>query len=326
VPRGPRSGLDFGSGAWRRHLDDTRRFVWDDWAWRELFAGPQGLDLRPGLQVADLGCGWGFLGLRVAPAVRPGGAVLGFDLSEELVAEGRRRAKEAGLSREIRFEINDITRLDAIPDRRFDRAMCQSVLMHLSQPEDALREARRVLKPGGRMVAVEADVLAAVASRREGVAASPAEAAPGAAGDDARERLHLAVLSQVCDGARRTGAGDWRIGARLPSLFAAAGLRVVSHWINPRLHVLQPPYDEAARGLAEILLREESPESREGRLGTWQPLFLAGGGSPALWDEWQAAEDARRSSFLRALRDGTLALTWSSAFHVCVGLVGEGAG
>lgn len=60
---------------------------------------------RPGLEVLDIGCGWGGMALTLARDY--GARVTGITLSEEQLAEARRRAEEAGLADRVRFELID---------------------------------------------------------------------------------------------------------------------------------------------------------------------------------------------------------------------------
>lgn len=104
----------------------------------------------PGERVLDVACGTGLVALEAAVAVGPYGRVLGVDLSGEMVDAARQRAQERGLSN-AQFARMDAEAL-ALPDAGFDVALCALGLMYVPDPEHAIREMRRVLRPGGRMV------------------------------------------------------------------------------------------------------------------------------------------------------------------------------
>lgn len=95
--------------------------------------------------VADLGCGSGGFAALVAPHVRQ---LVGVDDSAAMVQAARRRTRAFG-NVEIRRG-----RLEALPldDGACDLATCILVLHHVAAPLDALREAARILAPGGRLV------------------------------------------------------------------------------------------------------------------------------------------------------------------------------
>lgn len=112
------------------------------------------LDLRPGLSVLDAGSGTGADAIELAKAVGGEGRVVGLDKSAEMVAEARERAASAGVRAE--FVAADAQVLD-FPDDAFDRVRTERMLIHLTDPEAAVREMVRVTKPGGRLVASDID-------------------------------------------------------------------------------------------------------------------------------------------------------------------------
>ena len=102
--------------------------------------------LRPGMRLLDCGCGPGSITVDLARTVAPGEAV-GIDLREDALAQGRALARERSLAN-VTFETASVYQLP-YPDRSFDAAFACAVLQHLAAPLAALKEMRRVLKPGG---------------------------------------------------------------------------------------------------------------------------------------------------------------------------------
>jgi ubiquinone/menaquinone biosynthesis C-methylase UbiE len=84
-----------------------------------------------------------------ARSVGEGGSVLGTDLSGAMVEAAARRAHDAALC-QLRFERMDAEALE-LPDASVDVVSCALGLMYLPDPARALREMRRVLRPGGRL-------------------------------------------------------------------------------------------------------------------------------------------------------------------------------
>jgi len=105
------------------------------------------LDVRPGMDVLDLGCGDGTTAL---PSARRGATVLGVDIAANLVAAGNRRAREAGLDN-LHFQQGDASALD-LPNGRFDLVVSLFGAMFAPRPFDTAREMVRVTRPGGRIV------------------------------------------------------------------------------------------------------------------------------------------------------------------------------
>jgi cyclopropane-fatty-acyl-phospholipid synthase len=100
---------------------------------------------RPDLEVLDIGCGWGGMALMLAKDW--GARVTGITLSEEQLAEARRRVEEAGLSDRVRFELMDYRAWD----RPVDRVVSVGMFEHVGINNYAafFRGIRKALKPDG---------------------------------------------------------------------------------------------------------------------------------------------------------------------------------
>lgn len=105
-------------------------------------------DLRPGMSVLDAGGGGGDPSLAAALAVGPSGHVTVTDVSEGMLEIARAFAAEDGLSN-IDYRVADTENLP-FPNGSFDRALCRCVVMFFPDDVAALREIRRVLRPGGK--------------------------------------------------------------------------------------------------------------------------------------------------------------------------------
>ncbi len=115
------------------------------------------LNLEPSDRVLDLGCATGGSTLEAAHRLdaRAGGKAVGVDASPEMIARARRKAR----SLPARFELAAAERLP-FPDASFTRVLSTFFFHHLNADDKlaALREARRVLAPGGLFVLVDVDV------------------------------------------------------------------------------------------------------------------------------------------------------------------------
>ena len=101
-----------------------------------------------GHRVLELACGPGGLGLASAERVGPDGAVVLTDVADEMTAIAAVRGAELGLDN-LAFRRLDLERIDE-PDAAYDVVLCREGLMFALEPGRALREIRRVLRPGGR--------------------------------------------------------------------------------------------------------------------------------------------------------------------------------
>jgi SAM-dependent methyltransferase len=109
-----------------------------------------------GRKVLEVGCGNGVFLPRLAEAVGPDGSVVGIDHSEAFVAEAIARVAAAGFTSTVEVQRADAYALPFAP-AAFDAAHCERLLMHLEHPTSALSEMKRVVRPGGWIVAAEPD-------------------------------------------------------------------------------------------------------------------------------------------------------------------------
>ena len=108
--------------------------------------------IGPGQRVLDIAAGAGEPAVSAAERVGPKGYVLATDISEGIVELARQVAAERGL-KQVETRVMDGEKLD-LPDASFDAVVCRLGLMYMPHPVTALREWRRVLKPGGRVAVV----------------------------------------------------------------------------------------------------------------------------------------------------------------------------
>lgn len=115
-------------------------------AWLDLLrevAGP------PPLRALDVGCGTGFLAMRMAEL---GHTAVGVDLADDMLAEARRKTEGSGLP--IAFQLGDAEAPppDGAP---YDVILERHVLWTLPQPREAMRAWQALLKPGGLLILIE---------------------------------------------------------------------------------------------------------------------------------------------------------------------------
>ena len=141
----------------RRRLRSTAFFARSAEAWdtlrADLFGSATGLApllglLEPSWEVGDLGVGTGALAARVAPFVR---RVVGVDRSSEMLEAAAARLQHLPHVELRRGELETLP----LEDEQLDLAILALVLHHVVNPLHALREARRVLRPGGRLLLLD---------------------------------------------------------------------------------------------------------------------------------------------------------------------------
>jgi ubiquinone/menaquinone biosynthesis C-methylase UbiE len=110
--------------------------------------------LVPGESVLDVGCGTGSLVIAAKQRVGPAGIVAGIDASPEMINRANRKAKRRGTEVVLK---NAPAEALPFPDAHFDAVLSTLMLHHLpvKARHACVREIRRVLKPGGRVLAVD---------------------------------------------------------------------------------------------------------------------------------------------------------------------------
>lgn len=161
-----------------------------------------------GSAVLEAGCG---VGAQTVPLIRnsPGAGFTCLDISGASLIQAERRVRAAGLALP-EFRPGDLRALP-FADASFDHAFVCFVLEHLVEPEAALAELRRVVRPGGSLTVIEGD--------HGSTFFHPESAA-------ARDAIRCQVALQ------RAAGGDAGIGRRLFPLLSAAGLCGVR--VSPR--------------------------------------------------------------------------------------------
>ncbi|TDC20949.1 methyltransferase domain-containing protein [Streptomyces sp. 8K308] len=111
-------------------------------------------ELSRGLSLLDVGCGPGTITADLAAKVAPG-QVTAVDQAADILSTARAEAESRGLDN-VRFATADVHALD-FPDDSFDVVHAHQVLQHVTDPVRALRELRRVCRPGGVVAVRDVD-------------------------------------------------------------------------------------------------------------------------------------------------------------------------
>jgi SAM-dependent methyltransferase len=112
------------------------------------------LGLTSGERLLDVGCGLGEAALALAEDLGYRGAVVGIDVSEQMLRGARMNARSARCR--VRFTVGDACFLDE-PDDSFDAARSERTLQWLADPAAAVAEMVRVVRPGGRVSLIDTD-------------------------------------------------------------------------------------------------------------------------------------------------------------------------
>jgi len=131
---------------WARVYD----ILWGRYMRKTLPVLQEATDIRTGERVLDLACGTGELERRVADA-GAAAEIVGIDLAEGMIERARQKT---GSDPRVRYETADAHDLP-FSESAFDVAVSANTFHYFSRPDAVLREARRVLRPGGRIVLLD---------------------------------------------------------------------------------------------------------------------------------------------------------------------------
>lgn len=122
-------------------------------SWHREFVRYTGL--QPGMKSLDVACGTGDLSMLTAAQVAPSGSVIGVDFSEGMLAVGRQRVAQSPWGKQIDLRRGNAMDLE-FADNTFDCVTMGWAMRNVKDIPRVLSEMYRVLKPGGRVVVLEA--------------------------------------------------------------------------------------------------------------------------------------------------------------------------
>lgn len=205
--------------------------------------------------VLYMGCGTGFVAWRLGQRKDFHGRVLGVDLSPHLVQAATRLSREEGLSEKVRFSVGDTRSLD-LPDASFDAVLPHTLVSHVYDAAAVIREAARVVRPGGVVVVFDGDYGSLTVGTDD-----PAEGA----------KMDAAIIASVC--------ASPRVMCAMPRLLQKSGLKLESsmayvlaevgradYWAGMlnSLPVLLPKAGLVDRNVAEAFVAAQRKASDDG--------------------------------------------------------------
>jgi ubiquinone/menaquinone biosynthesis C-methylase UbiE len=135
-------GWEHAAAGWGRRAQRVR-----DWGMPVSTWMIEQLSLQPGQRLLELAAGPGDTGFLAAELIAPGGTLISSDATEGMLEVARQRASDLDLSSVKQLEIEWID----LPTASVDAILCRWAYMLTVDPEAGMREARRVLAPGGRI-------------------------------------------------------------------------------------------------------------------------------------------------------------------------------
>lgn len=214
--------LDFS-----RHLKNSARDYWWDEDFLDLMQRRLGLEKCK--NALDVGCGIGHWTKRIHPFLGGESKITGIDYNAQWIKEAKN-----GESQNISFMEGSAYDLP-FPDEIFDFVTCQTLFMHLDQPEKALKEMYRVLKKGGIIFIAEANNYGNLIRSNSGLDSLSLD-----------ERIeHARLYALLEEGKKIAGDGFMGITYQIPSLLNKLHFKEIKNYRNDGVCNMHPPYQEA---------------------------------------------------------------------------------
>lgn len=293
-----------------QHIIDRPRFGLKDPEYRDYIAN-HCLGLAPGMQVADIGCGTAASSLTLVPYLLPGGMLTGFDRDPEVLVSAQANAARQNVTN-VGFDCADAASIP-VPDDTFDVSMCQTVLMHVEDPEAVLLEMKRITRPGGVVAATEPDFQNASVTHVTG---------PPRAAIDAGLWAYATAL--YMEGGRIRRAGDWAIGFKIAEMMHELGFEKVRARVAPASWFVGPRSDgRPATALLKWAVDLFYPEPGSTLYEMQHENFRVAGGPEPLWEDFVALRARERNEIYRAHERSHAVLRVYAAGFLSTGRVPE---
>jgi ubiquinone/menaquinone biosynthesis C-methylase UbiE len=262
--------------------------------------------------LVDIGCGQGHWSRLLYPYLRAPAKLTGVDREPQWVAaaaQNFRRDFPHAAPDQSTFVQGDATNIQ-LADNAFDVVTCQTVLMHLARPMDALREMLRILRPGGLLVCVEPNNLWNYLNFTSLTATEPVETVV----------RRFEFWLRYHRGQIAAGQGNNTLGDLLPGHFAEIGLTEIAVHQSDRAAAIFPPYNNPAQ---QALLEQEQ-SSKSSAAGPWnreeiRHRVLAGGGTEDFFERGFAELLDKFAQEQQAIKAGTFHAAGGGLFYLVSG-------
>lgn len=294
-------------------MTEEREYWWND-DFLELIA--RRLNFKQCNTVADIGCGIGTLSFALSKHFPSATTIKGIDFEKVHIKKAKQRSRKKSLEHGNSFHFIEGNATN-IPfaDDEMDLTFCQTLLIHVEDPLEVLREMKRITRKDGWVVAIEPNNL--VNSLMFDNYAQTHF--------NIEQVLKIIEVRLRCEaGKRKLGLGFNSLGDALPDLFQHAGINEIQVWISDKAMACIPPYDTREKRVRVAQLIEWL-ESDGGGFNYDQNFryFKAGGGRKMDFDAYWSHILTYKQSLLKALKEQKHITAGGCLMYIVAGKVGK---
>jgi len=207
------------------YLKTSRTTMWND-DYMEFLVERVWKINKP-VDVIDFGCGIGFMGLMLLPLLPKGSTYTGIDINKTLLIEAENIFKNSPYK--TTFIEKDL--LGYIPEKKYDIAVCQTVLQHIPAPKRILEKMKNSVIDGGMVICVEIDTITAIATQYfQGIKQS--------------EILNLTNYQKLIERNEDEKYIQGHIGMKVPMFMQELGLKNIDVRVNDYVQFINPMGDK----------------------------------------------------------------------------------
>tara|TARA_R100000935_G_C2830891_1_gene164998 strand:+ start:872 stop:1783 length:912 start_codon:yes stop_codon:yes gene_type:complete len=211
------------------YFGDYRDFWWNP-TFIELTA--KRLELSKHNSMLDIGCGQGHWTRILAPFLALNAEITAVDSDERWYSKNEELEDLFAKSNNPFVLTKGNAQQLPFKDDQFDLVTCQTVLIHVPKPQQALEEMKRVLKPGGTLLCVEPNNIIQSLTKTS-----------LSKNDSIDETLdHIKYRLVIEKGKKNMGQGDNSLGDLLPGMFALANMHNIEVRLSDKAIAMYPPY------------------------------------------------------------------------------------
>ena len=292
-------------------ITDARQYWWNN-DYLDLILKRN--NLKEITSLADVGCGKGYMTFKLLPMLNNLKTCYGIDMEEKHIESSRNIANSIP---NINFNFNvgnaETLKLD---DSCVDLSVCQTLLLHVTDPLKVINEMKRITKTGGTIMAIETN---------NSINSLVANSIIGNTNTAHIDNIELTLNKLKYDltiqkGIYNLGEGYLSIGDYIPKLFFEAGLKDISVSIVDKACSLIPPYDTAEKkARAQEMLDWINNSNAEYDYTQMLKYYLAGGGNKQDFKDAWAMQQEEIKTIKQAIIDEKYIMPGGTLMYIVTG-------